>query len=1264
MPPSKKDRPGFTVCPSDDGKVICDICCDAAPPGKEIARSSAAAHLKTKEHKQALDVLERRARAWNLAQEQRRQQQAPASGSRTVQIPATELPKVHREQPDRQEDDFWADYDFDPSTALQMPVPEPDAEMTAAQDRARIEADMEAAATWNEAELGFALGADREEASEEDEREDERAMQEMLDGLSFDDAGPSNASDAHEWFPYPSKVMLLLNAADNLPRLRISEAQMKLFLYILKECGVHNVPNITSLRKFQTSLRTGGSGVSTTECKSAQGNIFHVNDIRKIIANDWTNPHVRRHIRVYPEIPENGMVSELWHAEKWRKKMDRSKLSPMYAAPNTQHYYVDELAELKSGRFVIPLRWVTKGGQEHVFADAYEIEIDDEGCAVVLDSETILVAATDLKYNFLALEHQKRVPHWSMRSSEAGHDRRMPHPKRAVAAGRPYYISLIIFFSDDVSGNRSKSWNKHWVEYFTHACLPRSFHHQEAHIHFVSASPNASVCEQFHEVKRAIGETERDPIVVWDLQTREETVLELGVFAGASDNPMQSEVSDHIGSQGNFPCRKCEVGGNQVFKRTNDGYHALFSPGKPRTWDGVLSIVSEHLNWACYGLPGKIDTDQTDTGVYDAYAQFWIDKILEEAKSRCAAAKRDNPGKSMADIEIEVGDALAEWLETQYDNVFNPFFMLKAFDPTQDTPVEILHTILLGIIKYIWWYSHNKWKAATKLLYSQRLQSSDTNGLTIPPIRAAYIMQYAGSLIGRQLKTVIQTSIFHVHDLVTDEHFAAWKAVGQLAALLWVPEIDDMDLYCNDVTVAVANVLDTFAAIDPSKMIMKFKLQLLPHLPEEVRLFGPLVGVATENFEAFNAVFRAASIHSNHQAPSRDIALQLADQEGARHRMFGGYWRDETTQNWVRAGPAVRDYITNQPSLQRMLGWNIPKERPAGEFKRAPHPKREAGKAREKRPDLTLADAYPADANLEDLAPYAQLKIRWNHCADLVAIHGDTCPVGSWVFYDTQDGPRSAGRITSILAPAVGAKSGAVIAFIDCFDIESERHIVYDMPVLVRAAQRTRVVEAKNILFIFNAQHDCYSAKCAATGAQRVRQERRLTDKTEAVIEHKDPAIFLINTCAFHNAHLLRRTLPRELVRPIPIYADEREREIFHHAQATALRVIDTKKRKDRRDAAEAKALEAAEKAAEAERLQEEAERLAAEEQDDDERPQRRQRRRAGREDSEEPHDSDIDMPEIQEAPQPPPRPRPRRRQRVTAPEELQPVDEHLEDSP
>jgi hypothetical protein len=78
----------------------------------------------------------------------------------------------------------------------------------------------------------------------------------------------------------------------------------------------------------------------------------------------------------------------------------------------------------------------------------------------------------------------------------------------------------------------------------------------------------------------------------------------------------------------------------------------------------------------------------------------------------------------------------------------------------------------------------------------------------------------------------------------------------------------------------------------------------------------------------------------------------------------------------------------------------------------------------------------------------------------------------------------------------------------------------------------------KAAIFKYNVQHDCHQAGCIASGTQAVVQERVESRVMKTFIEHKPLDSFVINTHAFHNAHLIRSILPRDLTAPIPYAAD------------------------------------------------------------------------------------------------------------------------------
>ncbi|KAJ7714446.1 hypothetical protein B0H16DRAFT_1667208 [Mycena metata] len=301
--------------------------------------------------------------------------------------------------------------------------------------------------------------------------------------------------------------------------------------------------------------------------------------------------------------------------------------------------------------------------------------------------------------------------------------------------------------------------------------------------------------------KEQIEATHTKPIPCYNAETKRKCRVVLRVPSLPADNPQQSEEASHMGGNANCGCRRCKAGGPHTVTETDQGYHAMhYAP---------------------------ITRMQTATGIKDKVAQHWIEILLKKSRE----IKANHPGRSAEDIKAE----LKTWFDAQ-----------PGLDPTRDTPVEILHTILLGIIKYVWYILHSGWTDAQRDLFVIRLQSTDLDGLTVPPIRAAYMMQYCNGLIGKHFKTLMQTMVFHVHDLVSPELFILVKAVCDMGAMLWVHEIDDMSQYTSDLKILIGNVLDAFGDYDPAKILLKIKLHLLPHIPEDAVRFGPLIRNSTE----------------------------------------------------------------------------------------------------------------------------------------------------------------------------------------------------------------------------------------------------------------------------------------------------------------------------------------------------------------------------------------------------------------------------------
>jgi hypothetical protein len=102
---------------------------------------------------------------------------------------------------------------------------------------------------------------------------------------------------------------------------------------------------------------------------------------------------------------------------------------------------------------------------------------------------------------------------------------------------------------------------------------------------------------------------------------------------------------------------------------------------------------------------------------------------------------------------------------------------------------------------------------------------------------------------------------------------------------------------------------------------------------------------ATEAFESFNAVIRAKSVHSNRQAPSRDIAMAFAQGNRIRHLLSGGYflstdfhatWKENpqsiSVSDWCTIGPGPAYLIATDITPSSYLGLRTSDKAQAGKL--------------------------------------------------------------------------------------------------------------------------------------------------------------------------------------------------------------------------------------------------------------------------------------------------------------------------------------------
>ncbi|KAI8356691.1 hypothetical protein BD560DRAFT_437924 [Blakeslea trispora] len=162
---------------------------------------------------------------------------------------------------------------------------------------------------------------------------------------------------------------------------------------------------------------------------------------------------------------------------------------------------------------------------------------------------------------------------------------------------------------------------------------------------------------------------------------------------------------------------------------------------------------------------------------------------------------------------------LEEMKKKGYGKNGQELLRLKAFNPILDTPVELLHTLPLGVGKgllQLWW------------------QEILTN------LRAT--LNHNGSFVGRDFKQFIQVLPAILRRSIPN-----------------IPKGHKLDL------IAEYKIL----SLQP-------KLHLLHHLKEDIIRFGLPVHYETEHGEQFNKFIREEIMRTNRHNPSKDVATSFA----------------------------------------------------------------------------------------------------------------------------------------------------------------------------------------------------------------------------------------------------------------------------------------------------------------------------------------------------------------------------------------------------
>ncbi|KAL0096841.1 hypothetical protein J3Q64DRAFT_1827922 [Phycomyces blakesleeanus] len=225
---------------------------------------------------------------------------------------------------------------------------------------------------------------------------------------------------------------------------------------------------------------------------------------------------------------------------------------------------------------------------------------------------------------------------------------------------------------------------------------------------------------------------------------------------------------------------------------------------------------------------------------------------------------------------------------------------LQSFNPALDTPVEILHTVALGVCKYLLNHLFKevlKGNTASQVKLSDLLEQEKGSRDFTRTFRKK--LRHSGSYLGKEFKILAQ-----VLPPILNTEFTNNTEVDS-----------DFDQYLNNVNNTARRLVKSLYEYDiyaNTKFSLTLKTHLLLHLKEDIKRFGCALHFETEKGEQFNKFIRTHLVYSNRCADNRDLALKFGKQDMLRHIASGSSWIDKSTGTQVKGGSGIFAFLHDQ----------------------------------------------------------------------------------------------------------------------------------------------------------------------------------------------------------------------------------------------------------------------------------------------------------------------------------------------------------------